>query len=143
MLRAQAKKRAIILSGVCLLCFLSKQVFDYVATKEAHSLIVFPHMLFSIIAVPTIYICGMIALLLFLMPLTKFSHAVIRKSSLTISFGFVFLYVVATIAFALAFSNYGYPIWCWTILQWLCKNPIIFSIIGVLIFLGLYVSNEE
>lgn len=139
------KKTAAILAVVCLLGFLSKQVFDYTVTQEAHSLVVFPYMLYSIIAVPIIYICGVIALLLFLVPLIKLnhSHAFIKKYSLTFSFGFVFLYVIAIIAFALTFFNIGYPLWCWNILQWLCKNPIVFSFIGVLIFLGIYTSSEE
>ena len=140
-----SKKIATILSVVCLLCFLSKQVFDYVAEQKGHSLDVFPYMLYSFIVVPIIYICAMIALLLFLAKLKKLSHshAVIRKYSLAFSFGFVFLYVIAVIAFALTFSNTGYPIWCWNVLQWLCRNPIIFSLIGALIFSGLYTTRKE
>ena len=146
MLRLKApKKIAVILSAACLLCFLSKVVFDYVAVQEAYSLIVFPYMLFTVIAVPIIYICGMIALLLFLVPLPKMNngHTFIKKFSLPFSFGFVFLYVIAVIAFALTFFNIGYPIWCWNALQWLCKNPLIFLFVGVLIFMGIHITDEE
>ncbi len=138
-------KKAVVLSVVCILSFLSKQVFDYMAAQEAHLLIVFPYMLYTIIIVPIIYICGAGALLLFLAPMIKTDHGhnLNKKVLFVFSFGFIFLYVIAVIAFASSFFSIGYPVWCWNVLQWLCKNPLIFSFVGVLIFLGLFVSNEE
>ena len=80
---------------------MSKQIFDYVVGQKAYLLVVFPYMLYSIVVVPIIYICGMIALLLFLVPTIKLSHShiFVRKYSLIFSFGFVFLYVIAIITY--------------------------------------------
>ena len=138
------KLTALVLSVVAALCFLLKQVFDYVIAQEPYSLIVFPYTLFSVIVVPIIYMGGMVALLLFLVPMkNSHSHLLNKKFLLIFSFGFVFLYVVAAVVFGLTFHNIGYPVWCWNVLQWLCKNPIIFSIVGFLIFMGINSPDEQ